>query len=71
MPFVATMHLIRKLNRKSTRRGLDKTEFSIFVPTLINANQIDEYVERILEFGREKMRISTFVISPKNSMKRL
>jgi len=54
MPFVATMHLIRRLNRKSTKRGLDKTEFSIFVPTLINANQIDEYVERILEFRTEK-----------------
>ena len=54
MPFVATMHLIRKLDKKSTKGGLNKTEFNIFVPTLINVNQIDEYVEGILEFRKEK-----------------
>lgn len=54
MPFVATMHLIHRLNRKATKGGLDKTEFSIFVPTLIDANQIDERVERILRFRQEK-----------------
>lgn len=56
MPFVASMHLIQRLNKKSTKKGLDKTEFSIFVPTLINANQIDEYVEKILEFRKEKQK---------------
>lgn len=54
MPFIGVMHLIHKLNQKSVKRGLDKTEFSIFVPTLINFNLIDEYVEKILEFRREK-----------------
>jgi len=54
MPFVAVMHLIDKLNRRSTKRGLDKTEFSIFVPTLISFDQIDEYVKRILEFRKKK-----------------
>jgi len=54
MPFVAVMHLIDKLNGKSTKRGLDKTEFSIFVPTLISFDQIDDHVERILEFRKEK-----------------
>jgi len=54
MPFIAVLHLIDKLNRRSTKRGLDKTEFSIFVPTLINFDQIDEYLERILEFRKEK-----------------
>lgn len=54
MPFVGVMQLIHKINKKSTKRGLDKTEFSIFIPTLINYNQIDEYVERILEFRKEK-----------------
>jgi hypothetical protein len=54
IPFVAVMHLIEKLNRKSTKRGLDKNEFSIFVPTLTSFNRIDEYVERILEFRREE-----------------
>lgn len=54
MPFIAVMHLIRKLNKKSPKSGLDKTEFSIFVPTLISLKQIDEHVERILKFRREK-----------------
>lgn len=54
MPFIAVMHLIEKINRKSAKRGLDKTEFSLFVPTLIRFDQIDEYVERILEFRREE-----------------
>lgn len=54
MPFVATMHLIHKLNEKSTKRGLSRTEFSIFVPTLINANQIEKHIERILEFRKAK-----------------
>ena len=54
MPFIGVMHLIYKLNQKTVKRGLDKTEFSIFVPTLINFNQLDEYVERILEFRKEK-----------------
>ncbi|MGC9001076.1 AlwI family type II restriction endonuclease [Caldisericum sp.] len=54
MPFIGVMHLIYKLNKKSVKRGLDKTEFSIFVPTLINFNQIDEYVEKILEFRKNE-----------------
>ncbi len=54
MPFIGVMRLIYKLNQKTTKRGLDKTEFSIFVPTLINFNQIDEYVEKILEFRKER-----------------
>ncbi|MFN3740150.1 MAG: AlwI family type II restriction endonuclease [Thermodesulfovibrionales bacterium] len=56
MPFIGVMQLIHKLNKNSAEKGLDKTEFSIFVPTLINYNQIDEYVERILEFRKEKNR---------------
>ncbi len=54
MPFIGVMHLIHKLNKKSVKRGLEKREFSIFVPTLINFNQIDEYVEKILEFRKER-----------------
>lgn len=56
MPFIAVMHLIERVNRKSGKRGLDKTEFSLFVPTLINYEQIDEQVKRILEFRKEKNR---------------
>lgn len=52
-PFIATMHLIYRLNKKSTKKGLNRTEFSIFVPTLINANQMDECVKKIMEFRKE------------------
>jgi hypothetical protein len=54
MPFVAVMHIIDRINKKDSKKGLDKTEFSIFVPTLINFDRIDEYVEKILEFRKEK-----------------
>jgi hypothetical protein len=54
MPLVATMHLIARLNKKSSEKGLNKTEFSLFVPTLINADQIDEQIKRVLEFRKEK-----------------
>ncbi len=48
MPFIYVMYLIYKLNNRSVKKGLDKTEFSVFVPILINFNQIDEYVKKIL-----------------------
>ena len=54
MPFVATMQLIYRLNKKSLKTGMNKTEFSIFVPTLINADQIDSYIDKILNFREEK-----------------
>ncbi|MGQ9846802.1 MAG: AlwI family type II restriction endonuclease [Bacteroidales bacterium] len=54
MPFIGVMHAIYKLDKRAEKRGLDKTEFSIFVPTLINFNEIDEYVEKILEFRKVK-----------------
>ncbi len=54
MPFIGVMHLIHKLNKKSVKRGLDKTEFSIFVPTLISFDLVDEHIKRILEFREEK-----------------
>jgi len=53
IPFIAVMHLIEKINKKN-KKGLDKTEFSIFVPTLINFRQIGKYVEKILEFRQTK-----------------
>jgi hypothetical protein len=54
MPFIGVMHLIHKLNKKSEKKGLDKIEFSIFVPTLISFDLIDEYVRRILDFRKTK-----------------
>lgn len=59
MPFIATMRLINEVNRISSKRGLDKrgldkVEFSLFVPTLINYMEIDKQVERIIKFREEK-----------------
>jgi hypothetical protein len=54
MPFVATMHLVSRVNNKSTKRGLDSREFSVFVPTLTNVNRIDEHVESLLRFREQK-----------------
>lgn len=49
VPFIATLRLMFKLNQKSKNvKGLSREEFCLFVPTLINANQIEEQIERIL-----------------------
>jgi hypothetical protein len=64
MPFIAVMHLIDRINKKDLKRGLEKTEFCIFVPTLIDHKLIEPYVEKILKFRREKNKkrfISQFV----------
>jgi len=50
MPLIATMHLIKKSNQATGISGLSKNEFFLFVPTLINHNQIDDYVESIIEY---------------------
>jgi len=56
MPLIAVMHLIDRISKKSQKRGLDKTEFSFFVPTLINFGQIDEQVEKVLTFRKVQNR---------------
>jgi len=60
-PLVAAMHLINKVNKKSDKKGLTKTEFSLFVPSLINYNLIDEYVSKIFRY-REVKNEEKFVI---------
>ncbi|RKX93429.1 MAG: hypothetical protein DRP84_08480 [Spirochaetes bacterium] len=56
-PFVATLHLIKKV------KGLSQIEFSLFVPTLIDYQDIDKYAEYILEFRKLKSskRKETFI----------
>jgi hypothetical protein len=54
-PFIGTLHLIRAVNRKWTDlgnkpKGLSKEEFSLFVPTLIDYNKIEEQADRIIEY---------------------
>jgi len=60
MPFMATMHLIYALKKQSSLSGLSKEEFSIFVPTLINANEIAERVRAIIKF-RDTAEKSDFI----------
>lgn len=61
-PFISMLHLINNLNKKSDKKGLSKTEFSIFVPTLINANFIANYIDEILNFRKAKDK-DKFILS--------
>ncbi|MCD4746565.1 MAG: AlwI family type II restriction endonuclease [Bacteroidales bacterium] len=49
-PFIATMHLINQVNIKSNKKGLNRNEFSLFAPSLINFKKIDYYVEKVFEY---------------------
>lgn len=54
-PFVGTMHLINRVNqlctdRNQTVKGISMIEFRLFVPTLINYLQIEEWAQKLLEF---------------------
>lgn len=53
-PFLAVMHLIKKINNTSKENGLTKTEFSLFVPSLINYNLLDYYTKKILDYRKTK-----------------
>lgn len=50
-PFIATLHLIKRLNEK-TEDDLTKEEFSLFVTTLTNYNDIDSQVSLILKYRK-------------------
>lgn len=57
-PFVGTLTLIKKVNNRwkemgNNPVGLNKTEYGLFVPSLISYTQIDEYVEKIVNFRLE------------------
>ncbi len=59
-PFIGTIHLIRQVNLKekssgSKPTGISQKEFSVFVPTLIHYQDIDEYAEKIISI-RNKQR---------------
>lgn len=58
-PFIATLHLIREVNRLSQASGkkpvgINKQEFAIFVPTLINFSSIKEVAQKIVDFRVDK-----------------
>ncbi|HEU0085381.1 MAG TPA: AlwI family type II restriction endonuclease [Candidatus Paceibacterota bacterium] len=58
-PFIATLHLIKEVNRLwqdigNNPVGISKQEFTIFVPTLINFGAITKTARKIIEFRNEK-----------------
>lgn len=58
-PFIATLHLIKEVNSRwealgKKSKGIDKQEFAIFVPTLINFQSISEVADEIIEFRKSK-----------------
>ena len=54
VPFIAAMHLISLVNKLTGEKGLTKTEFSYFVPSLINYSLIDRYAKHIVEYRKTK-----------------
>ena len=57
-PFVAFLHLISKLNKKlkdSGKKpiGISTLEFDLFIPTLINYEDIPNFVENIINFREQ------------------
>jgi hypothetical protein len=52
-PFISTLHLINKINKKSKIKGLTQAEFSIFVPTLNKFDSIDDQVKNIISYRKE------------------
>lgn len=52
-PFIGTLHLIDRVNKKEIARGnepkgISKDEFDIFVPSLVNFRDIDSYSDKII-----------------------
>lgn len=53
-PFLGILHLIKRVNDKDVEsgkkpKGISRFEFSLFGPTLINYQNVDEYANKILE----------------------
>jgi hypothetical protein len=54
-PFIATLHLINKVNniaknKNELVKGISKDEFMIFVQTLTNYENIDNYAQRLYDY---------------------
>ena len=69
-PFVAFLHLISKLNneiinKKEKPVGISTLEFDLFIPTLINYQDIDLVIEKIINF-REELKKTKSISHKKN-----
>jgi hypothetical protein len=56
-PFIGVLHLINAVNEKSKKsgekeKGISKEEFSLFCPTLVNYQDIDNYSKKIIELRK-------------------
>ena len=54
-PFIGTLHLINEVNKRWTKQGNDpiginKDEFSLFAPTLIDYRKISKQAEKLIEY---------------------
>ena len=57
-PFIGVLHLIRSVNEKysaigKSEKGISRSEFSLFCPTLINYKDINSYAERIISLRKK------------------
>ena len=52
-----TSKTIDKLNKKSSKSGLSKTEFCIFIPTFINIKEVDKHIEKIIAYRESKNKV--------------
>jgi len=72
IPFIGTLHLIRKVNELlldlgNHPTGITKEEFSLFVPTLIHHQDISSQAARIIDFRTQLNSLRT--TSSKNSFR--
>jgi hypothetical protein len=54
-PFIGTLHLINQVNlleqkKGNKAKGLSKEEFSLFVPTLVNYQEIENQAKKVINF---------------------
>lgn len=57
-PFIGTLHLISAVNNKTIAmggkpKGVSKQEFSLFVPTLVNYQDINNYADQIIKLRKK------------------
>jgi len=58
-PFIGTLHLINLVNQKCLNngektKGISKQEFSLFIPSLVNFKDVENYANQILRLREEQ-----------------
>ena len=67
-PLIATLQFLERMHVIYGQDGLTATEFSLFIPTLINHEMIDEWLGKLGEYVHQMTRRRLFGILPLNSM---